>query len=398
MQQNVTDHQGPVAAMSEGRVFLMNEYQADIPDFDVARDRMDLGTHSVHSFIIVDTAAGAGFRNPWNGATQYLLGVRVADLNTANFLFIDNAHLREDVSGALAWEKGISSAANTVYMRTHEVGQIDRVDFDPATDKVSFLYASSREQYSLKDTSEGVEIANGGTGQKLILKGVSKAQLSEANFEFHFSQVREDHLDNQIGFSVSGSQIVPRTNIPTAGTDEGANVPDYLIGTPDDNIIRMSDNGGQAFGLAGDDTITGGSGEDTIRGQGGRDRLKGAAGDDVLIGGKAADILRGGSGKDKLFGGDGIDKLNGGAGNDKLRGGNGADEFVFSKGRDVVRDFDEVDTVNLRAVASITGFADLKNNHTQDVGGNLVIDDGAGNTLTLLNVSETSLQASDFIF
>ena len=87
----------------------------------------------------------------------------------------------------------ISSAANTVYMRTHEVGQIDRVDFDPATDKVSFLYASSREQYSLKDTSEGVEIANGGTGQKLILKGVSKAQLSEANFEFHFSQVRADH-------------------------------------------------------------------------------------------------------------------------------------------------------------------------------------------------------------
>ncbi len=67
-------------------------------------------------------------------------GVRLADLSVENFTFIDNNHLREALSGALAWENGPVLAADTVYMRSHEVGQVDRVAFDPATDVVSFKF------------------------------------------------------------------------------------------------------------------------------------------------------------------------------------------------------------------------------------------------------------------
>lgn len=201
----------------DGKVYAMKTNGANISGFNPQTDKLDLGTHSVHSFIIVDTAAGVGFRNPWNGDTQYLLGVRLADLNTSNFKSIGNAHLREDVSGALAWEKGITPAANTVYYRTHEVGQTDKVDFNPSTDKVSLLYASTREQFKIADSSEGVVISNGGTGQSLVLKGVKIADLSAKNFQFHFTQVREDHLDQQLGFTVGQSQIVSRDGIPTAG-------------------------------------------------------------------------------------------------------------------------------------------------------------------------------------
>ncbi|MEM9579127.1 MAG: hypothetical protein AAF891_00460 [Pseudomonadota bacterium] len=214
---------GTPAPVGGGRVFSMNTGGADITGFDVTKDKINTGHHSVHSFIIVDTAAGVGFRSPWGAkSTQYLRGVRLADLSVNNFTSIGNNHLREDVSGALAWEKGIKREPNTVYLRTHEVGQVDKVNFNPATDKVSFLYASSRELFSLKDGAEGVEITNGATNQKLILKGVKKSQLSANNFRFHFSQVREDHLDQQIGFTVSNAQIVNRNAIPTAGAGGGA--------------------------------------------------------------------------------------------------------------------------------------------------------------------------------
>jgi len=51
-------------------------------------------------------------------------------------------------------------------------------------------------------------------------------------------------------------------------------------------------------GLAGDDTLTGGSGADSLTGGAGLDSLSGGAGDDLLIGGAGADELIGGAGTD----------------------------------------------------------------------------------------------------
>ncbi|MEW6256395.1 MAG: glycosyl hydrolase family 18 protein [Pseudomonadota bacterium] len=221
------DTGGDTGTGGTGTVYAINLSAADISGFDVSKDKISTGANTIHAFIIVDTAEGVGFMNPWNGETQIILGVRLADLTVDSFAYIENAHLREAVSGALAWELGITAEANTVYARSHEVGQVDRVAFDPATDVVSFKYFSSRERLSMSDSSEGVVIADGATGQKLILLGVTIADLSPENFLFTFTQVREDHLDNQLGFTAPESQIIDfNVAIAGGGTVTGGTDPD----------------------------------------------------------------------------------------------------------------------------------------------------------------------------
>ncbi len=208
----------PNTGTSTGRTYTITAAGPDITGFNPAKDKLDLGDVSVHNFIVVDTPDGVGFRSPWTGETAILQGVSLGQLTVDNFTPIINDHLRQDLSGALAWEHGVTAAPNTVYMRSHEVGQVDTVAFNPATDVVDFRYFGTREQLYMADSPNGIIISNAGTGQSLILKGVTKSQLSAANFVFHFAQVREDSLYKQLGFtSMPDSQIKPQ-GVPIAGT------------------------------------------------------------------------------------------------------------------------------------------------------------------------------------
>ncbi|MFN8090604.1 MAG: Calx-beta domain-containing protein, partial [Mycobacterium sp.] len=49
---------------SPGTLYKVTTTGADIVGFDPAKDKLDLGDVSVHSFIVVDTPEGVGFRNP----------------------------------------------------------------------------------------------------------------------------------------------------------------------------------------------------------------------------------------------------------------------------------------------------------------------------------------------
>jgi trimeric autotransporter adhesin len=60
--------------------------------------------------------------------------------------------------------------------------------------------------------------------------------------------------------------------------------------------------------------------------------INGMAGDDSLYGGTGNDSLNGGAGNDSLYGGAGSDILTGGTGDDYLEGGAGADTYVFGYG------------------------------------------------------------------
>jgi Ca2+-binding RTX toxin-like protein len=114
-------------------------------------------------------------------------------------------------------------------------------------------------------------------------------------------------------------------------------------------------------------------------------------------------VITGNKGDNRLNGGDGDDKIIGGKGNDMLIGGPGRDTCVFSNGsgQDTIRDFDATDNqeqINLKKVASITSFNDLRNNHMEQQGDDVLIDLGRGNTITLLNVDFTDLGSGDFLF
>jgi VCBS repeat-containing protein len=143
--------------------------------------------------------------------------------------------------------------------------------------------------------------------------------------------------------------------------------------------VWVGDNGGTiksfagqtndviAFGLNGNDTITGGSGND------------------VLVGGKGNDILNGGAGSDTLF------------------GGAGADTFVFKPGdgHDTIADFshNQGDRIDLRAFSAIDDFGDL----TFNIDGlDTIIQLGIGQHITVENTVDsnhhTTLAAGNFLF
>jgi Ca2+-binding RTX toxin-like protein len=178
----------------------------------------------------------------------------------------------------------------------------------------------------------------------------------------------------------------------------GGNGNDTLNGQGGSDTLLGGNKKDMASGGKGNDTIRGGKGNDTVKGDGGSDIVRGDNGNDTVLGGAGGDMLYGGKGRDTIKGGNGKDTIDGGAGDDTITGGGKSDTFVCSLGDDTITDFKPSDRIDLSGVDSIRGFRDLRNNHTEDAAGDLVIYDLAGNTLTLIGISEADLQKDDFIF
>lgn len=151
------------------------------------------------------------------------------------------------------------------------------------------------------------------------------------------------------------------------------------------------------------DTVNGFGGNDNLFTGDGNDILMGGHGHDILNGGRGADMVKGGTGRDTVRGGAGNDVLEGNGAKDVLIGGKGNDRFVFANnsGRDKVKDFNALNNkedIDLSAVTRIKSFKDLKNNHMEQVGDNVVIDDNANTKIVLVDTLLSDLGAKDFLF
>ncbi|KZD09875.1 5'-nucleotidase C-terminal domain-containing protein [Oceanibaculum pacificum] len=180
----------------------------------------------------------------------------------------------------------------------------------------------------------------------------------------------------------------------------------------DGEAIEGGDFADSIRGGAGDDTITGGAGNDTIEAGDGFDLIdltddtgetyvNGNRNGDTILGGTANEELHAGKGHDSVDGGAGDDLIWGGLGRDTLTGGDGADTFFFedTNNEDVVTDFEAgVDVLSFTAningsgVASAADLLDL----AVASGGNVVIDFGGGNSITLQGVALADLSVADF--
>ena len=190
-----------------------------------------------------------------------------------------------------------------------------------------------------------------------------------------------------------------------AGNDtlHGGGQADNLLGQDGDDVLYGEDGLDRLFGGNGNDWLDGGNGTDGLFGEAGDDTIYGGANEDRVFGGSGNDLIDTGSENDTIYGGSGFDTIIGGSGDDTLWGNFNADTFVFADGFgvDVIMDFDALNVlekIDLSGVTAIVDLADLMANHASQAGGNVLIDDLAGNTITLVGVNLGDLDASDFIF
>lgn len=164
--------------------------------------------------------------------------------------------------------------------------------------------------------------------------------------------------------------------------------------------------------------LIGGESQDQLLGGEGTDILVGGGGDDVLdagpgragmfhngmlaanfyeLGAGGGSFLFGGGGNDLLWGGAGNDLLAGGDGDDQLWGGGGFDTFVFTKGNDVIHDFERgVDSIlideELLAGLPIELWLRANASLQED---SLMLDFGQHGSLTILGHTDIEYLISD---
>ncbi|WP_146344490.1 fasciclin domain-containing protein [Phaeobacter marinintestinus] len=184
---------------------------------------------------------------------------------------------------------------------------------------------------------------------------------------------------------------------------------DFVIGANSAESIKTKDGNDFINGKGGNDEIKAGYGDDVAIGGAGNDYIVGGAGADVLIGGVGRDdifggqdndMIQGGAGNDQLYDNTGDDIVEGGTGNDLIVSGGGNDVFVFNSGdgNDRVVGFrDGHDMIDLSGYAGIDSFADIAGDITSS-GLRTMIDLDDGDSIMLLGINGSQLDASDFIF
>ena len=282
------------------------------------------------------------------------------------------------------------------------------------------------------DGEQNADILLGGTGNDILVGGDGTDRLEGGNDnDSLYGDAGADRL-----FGGDGNDLIRAgTNVGTSvdGVEGGAGNDtifgdggyDLLLGGTGDDSINGGNQADNLYGEDGNDTLDGGDGFDRLFGGDGNDLLIdmsgfggffGGTGNDTMQGGADAtrffagqgnDLVEAGGGNDTIGGNAGFDTIDGGAGDDLLFGDFNADTFVFSgaHGNDTVADFDALNGLERLDVSGISGLTlaglDLGSATTgaaTQVGGNVVIDTGGGNSITLTGVSIGDLDASDFIF
>ena len=253
-----------------------------------------------------------------------------------------------------------------------------------------------------------------------------------------YSTVSTILRDNVENLTLTGAAAYNGTGNALANVLTGNDLINKLTGMDGDDSLA---------GYAGADTLDGGAGNDTLDGGAGADRLFGRLGDDtymvddaldaiaenlgegtdtvlamvtyslaanlenLTLGGSAANgfgnssdnVVTGNASNNSLGGNGGNDTLGGLGGADTLTGGAGADFFVIATGggADTITDFSVAQGDKLKLQAGLNGSAIVDGASAMaaavDAGGNVVIDLGGGNSVTLTGLSVAALSAADFI-
>ncbi len=282
----------------------------------------------------------------------------------------------------------------------------------------------------------GADHMDGGAGWNRISYWTSDVDLM-ADLQFTFVNT---------GIAAGDSYDQVQDIQGSAGNDQirGNNYNNHIWGNAGDDILLGRDGDDRLFGHLGDDTLYGNLGADLINGGDGIDmvsywtavegvtadmldqsvntgeaagdtyveleNLNGSSHDDILRGDNANngiwgaagdDLIEGRGGNDTLNGHLGMDTLDGGAGNDLLQGGSEADTFVFTEGADTVQSFEnDLDLIQIDDALWGGGLTEQQvvDTYGSMVNGNVVLDFGGGNSVTITGLSATQDLVDDLVF
>jgi len=235
-------------------------------------------------------------------------------------------------------------------------------------DRVQFGVGINPAEVTAANVSGNLVLSLGATGQTLTVKSFFSSSYAKIE-RFEFSD----------GTVWSTQDVSARLTTTFAQGTAGA-----------DALTAAGSGAVHYYGLAGSDSLTGGSGNDALQGGDEDDVLSGLAGNDILQGGAGADILADASGNNLLHGGTGSDQLTGGTGNEVLAGGAGNDTLACGTGKSVIL-FNEGDGADMVSCAdsnqdntlSIGGGAEYSDLHLEKSGDDLVLTLNAQDQITL---------------
>lgn len=205
--------------------------QKVVTDFKIEEDRIDLGTQSIHNQIPIETEQGLKFDNLFNENYLLIEDVFLHQLKPLSFVPIADAHLQQDLSAILAWEDGSALVReNTIYIRSHEQGREETVDFNPATDHINFMYLSVRADantFKVEQSSEGVRFYSPITGQSITLRNTTFNDIKSHHIEFRANQLEDGvvsymGLDASIEWDRNEIKIYSGKSIANAGGEDRA--------------------------------------------------------------------------------------------------------------------------------------------------------------------------------
>ncbi|WP_299401849.1 hypothetical protein [uncultured Roseobacter sp.] len=256
--------------------------------------------------------------------------------------------------------------------------------------------------------------------ERIDLSGIAGLTKFNVLLSDHMRQVGDDVV---IDFDSGDTITLRAVQLGDLGLDDFVFRAQTIDGTRADDLLVGGDGDDKINGFAGDDEIYGGGGNDIIRGGSHYDTIHAGAGDDQVWGDEGRDTVFLGDGNDvfwdaeqdgrhahdTVFGGAGNDTFHGAGGNDVFDGGKGDDlffagagdeTFVFADGfgNDTIVGFGADDVIDLSAVSSIENSSDLTADHLRQDGENLIIDDLAGNTITLEGINILDLSGDNFLF
>lgn len=243
---------------------------------------------------------------------------------------------------------------------------------------------------------DGADLIEGGASENRLWGGAGNDTIyGGAN-----NDIMGGGADNDLMYAGAGDDsLYGGGGNDTIQGDSGFNV---LWGGLGNDSITASNQGGRIGGGAGNDTLTGGNGADTIYGGAalGNDLINGGAGDDLSYGGNGNDTVSGGTGDDFIGGALGDDRIIAGPGDDTVRGGAGADTFVFGRNDDIliIEDFSLAENDRLELDDALWGGGLTTTQVLSEfgivTGGNLVLDFGGGDIVTLNGITNTAGMAS----